>query len=69
MQPRAIRAEAQKLWQQNRKILMKQFGESVEKMALAEIIALRQFALSALGEQTMTELRAPTKKSAKKFTR
>lgn len=69
MQPRSIRAETQKIWQRHRKLLMKQFGESAEKMALAEILVLRQLALSALSAQTMTELRSPAKIPDKKLTR
>jgi hypothetical protein len=46
---------------------MDKFGEDRDKLALAEIMALRQLALSALASQTMHELTGPAK--AKKFTR
>ncbi len=67
MREKSIKAEAERIWRYNRKQIMDKFGEDRDKLALAEIMALRQLALSALASQTMHELTGPAK--AKKFTR
>ncbi len=61
------RVHAQEIWAQNRKKLVTLFDDDADKLALAELLALRNMAQSALGAQTMKNLQPPV--SRKKLTR
>lgn len=64
MRERSSRAEMQQVWKENRKKLVAKFGDDRDALALAEILVLRQMAMSAMAMQTMEEMisAAPNKK-------
>lgn len=68
MPPISVREQVQKLWAADRKILVQECAESIERLSLAEIILLRRLALAGLRTQVMKELRR-NPKPQKKFTR
>ena len=68
MPPISVREEVQKLWEKDRKVMVQECAESIERLSLAEIILLRRLALAGLRTQIMKELRR-NPKPQKKFTR
>ena len=68
MLPSSIREDMQKLWKEDRKIMVNECAESIDRLSLAEIILLRRLAVAGLRAQVIKDLRR-TSKSKKKLTR
>jgi hypothetical protein len=68
MRPESIQDEVKRHWSEDRKVLVDECAESIDRLALAEILLLRQLATAGLAVQVMRELRRKTN-PRKSFTR